>query len=146
MEGKEALNKYKKFLLMPNRYRDTEAVLNLRVISGFSGWSLRDDLINALGLTVGDTIECDTETVDEETTEMLSERLRKIDLIAEHENAEWLVNNVTHIGTVIKVHVKFLCKLVPMQRDQPQEMIKVALILVKGIESSPPRGIYRSRQ
>lgn len=143
LDGKEALNRYKKFLLMPNRYRNTEAILNLRVISGFSGWLLRDDLISALGLTVGDTIECDTETIDEETTEMLSDTLRKIDLFADNENAEWLVNNVTHIGTVIKVHVKFVCKLVPTQRDPSQEMIKVALILIKGIESTPPSVIYK---
>lgn len=143
LSEKEALNRYKKFLLMPNRYHGTEAILMLRVISGFSGWTLRDDLIKSLGLTVGDTIECDTVSVDEETNEMLTSDLRKIDLFADQDNAEWLVNNVTHIGTIIKVHVKFVCKLIKDVRNPSEEILKVALVLIKGIEATPPKIIYK---
>lgn len=139
LEGKEALNAYKKFLLMPNRYRDAEAIISLRVNSGFSGWMLRDDLVTTLGLTLGDTVQCDVISVDDETNEMLSESLREIDLFADGENAEWLVDNVTHTGTILKVHVKFVCKIVRgITRNPDQEVLKVALIMIKGLGATPP--------
>lgn len=143
LDGKEALNAFKKFLLMPNRYRDIEAILSVQVTSGFSGWMLKDDLVTTLGLTLGDTVQCNVIAVDNEINEMLSESLREIDLFADGENAEWLVDNVTHTGTILKARVKFVCKKVRGITINPeQEVLKVALVLLKGIEATPPSVIY----
>lgn len=138
LEGKEALHALKKFLLMPNHYQNREAIISLEVTSGFSGWTLKDELVTALGLTIGATIECDTHVVDDDTNQMLSDSSREIDLFADGDNASWLIDNVTHKGCVIKAHVKFFSKKIRgITSNANAEVLKVALILVKGLDVTP---------
>lgn len=139
LEGKEASHALKKFLLMPNRYQNREAIISLKVTSGFSGWRLKDEIVIALGLTLGDTIECDTNVVDDDVNQMLSDSLREINLFADGDNATWLIDNVTHKGCIIKAHVKFVSKKIRgITSNANAEVLKVALVLVKGLDVTPP--------
>lgn len=125
---------------MPNRYQNREAIIPLKITSGFAGWRLKDELVMSLGLTLGDTIECDTNVVDSDVNQMLSDSLKEIDLFADGDNATWLVDNVTHKGSIIKAYVKFVSKKIRgITSDADAEVLKVALILVKDLDVTPPK-------
>ena len=80
--GQEAKQIFRKFVLRPIRYDRKEIVLPVKIISGFSGWRLKEKIVSAIGLTVGDTISCDinvkADTADTESMDMLNESLSKI--------------------------------------------------------------------
>lgn len=45
-----------KKILLPDRYKDRETKVRLMLRNKFCGWTLKDELVISLGLTVGDAI------------------------------------------------------------------------------------------
>ena len=92
------------------RYDRKEIVLPVKIISGFSGWRLKEKIVSAIGLTVGDTISCDinvkADTADTESMDMLNESLSKFSLYAEGINADWLESIVTHLNQTVEVKLR----------------------------------------
>lgn len=108
--GQEAKQIFRKFVLRPIRYDRNEIVLPVKIISGFSGWTLKEKIVSAIGLTVGDTISCDinvkADTADTESMDMLNESLSKFSLYAEGINADWLESTVTHLNQTVEVKLR----------------------------------------
>lgn len=55
-ELEEGAKLCEKFLLLPDRYKDRETKVRLMLRNKFCGWTLKDELVVSLGLTVGDTV------------------------------------------------------------------------------------------
>ena len=108
--GDEAIEIFRKFVLRPLRYDRKEIILPITIASGFSGWRLKEKIVSAIGLTVGDTISCDINVQQNIAVSiyqnMLNESLSKFSLYAEGINADWLEAAVNHINQTIEVRLR----------------------------------------
>lgn len=106
----------KKFILRPIRYDRQEIILPVTVSCGFSGWRLKERIISAIGLTIGDTISCDinirANLAGSAYYNMLNESLNRFSIYAEGINADWLETNVTHINQVIELRLRLRAVMV----------------------------------
>ena len=112
----KAVEILKKFILRPIRYDRQEIVLPVTVSSGFSGWRLKERIISAIGLTIGDTISCDinirANLASSAYYNMLNESLNRFSIYAEGIHADWLETNVTHINQVIELRLRLRAVMV----------------------------------
>ena len=116
------------FCLRPNKYANQTAVVRLHINSKWGGWKLRDDLVERLGLEIGDTIST---SVTPEYTEGLSNEVEDIDLFASGSGAEWLIMNKVTMGTIIDCEVSFSYVKVPIGING-KESYRASLIFEKG--------------
>lgn len=112
----KAVEILKKFILRPIRYDRQEIILPVTVSCGFSGWRLKERIISAIGLTIGDTISCDinirANLAGSAYYNMLNESLNRFSIYAEGINADWLETNVTHINQVIELRLRLRAVMV----------------------------------
>lgn len=94
-------NSIKRFILRPAKYQGIEGILSMRVKSEIKGSSLKDDIVRAFGLELGNTLSVDVEILEDERKEI---NKRTISIYADGACADWLeeVSN----GCVIKAQVK----------------------------------------
>lgn len=138
LEGKEAVDAFKKFNLMPVRYNGIEAILDMVVLGGFSGWRVKSSLIESLGMRVGDCVQVEVGLENQDIYNVLDDPT--IDLFADSDDAQWLVDNVTGRGTVVTAHVRFVSSVVKGITEDPEaEVTKPSLVLMRGIASTQPR-------
>lgn len=130
---------FERFWLQPARYMDCEVKLRLRLNKKFGGWKVKDELVEELGLQVGDCINTE---VSVKLGPSIIDDDGDTDLFADGEAAEWLVNSVLNDpdnkgqveGRVIDCLVKFsYCRAPVGPKDK--EINKVTLILIKGLKS-----------
>ena len=62
-ELEEGAKLCEKFLLLPDRYKDRETKVRLMLRNKFCGWTLKDELVVSLGLTVGDTVSVEVSII-----------------------------------------------------------------------------------
>ena len=127
---RQGSEKFQRFWLRPAKLSGDVVPLRLRINTKWNGWKVKDELIRALGLEVGDTIST-------EITPMLSDEIidhgDDTDLFAAGEAADWLLENAPKAGSVIDCFVRFSYCKAPIGADD-KVVNKVSLILVKGIQ------------
>lgn len=103
---------FKRFILLPERYKGKEAVLRIRMDGGFSGWRLRDEMFDAFRVKNGDSIFGNDATVFGIDLSDVEERTQIIDFFAEGKNADWILDNDITNGTVFEGRFQFLYETV----------------------------------
>lgn len=134
---KEGAEMFEKFWLQPKRYRNKEVSVRLRLNKKLGGWKLKDDLVQELGLSVGDCINTEVSVL---LGPGIIDDNGDTDLFADGQAAEWLIDTVLHNkehpaiveGCVIDCVVRLVYGEAPVGRNN-KNINKISLILVRGI-------------
>lgn len=125
----EGAYKFEQFWLRPSKFVGETVPLRLRINNKWGGWKVKDELIRALGLEVGDTIS--TEVTIKLTKGIIDDN-DDTDLFASGEGADWLLENAATLGSVVDCFVRFSYCKAPVGRNE-KVINKVSLVFVKGI-------------
>lgn len=140
---------FKRFILLPERYKGKEVVLRVRMDGGFSGWRLRDEMFEAFQVKNGDAILCNDATVFGVDLSDIEEKVRAIDFFAEGKNADWLLDNGITNGIIFEGKFRFLYEIVPDAASRsfgPVDAKIAMLLLLEGIRVIGPDSQYKSRR
>lgn len=123
-----------KFLLRPVRYQDIEFEVTMKVVSELSGSTLKDDIVKALGLELGNTLSVNVNILRENGTLLSNQR---ISIYADKENADWLENVLP--GNIIKANVKTaFCEIKELSSWDEGRILRntsyLGLIVKKGLD------------
>lgn len=123
-----------KFLLRPARYQDIEFEVTMKVVSELSGSTLKDGIVKALGLELGNTLSVNVNILRENGT-LLSNR--QISIYADKESADWLENVLP--GNIIKANVKTaFCEIKELSSWDEGRILRntsyLGLIVKKGLD------------
>lgn len=121
---------FEKFWLRPGRYADQKAAIRLRINKKWGGWKVKDELVTAVGLEVGDTIS--TEITPYFTSGIIDDD-NDTDLFASGKGADWLLDNKVSAGTVIDCVVRFDYSQVPVGLNG-KVINKISLVFEEGIK------------
>ena len=125
---------FERFWLRPQRFAGKIIPIRLRINKKFSGWKVKDDLIRAVGLTVGDCISTE---VSVQLGQNLIDDDGDTDLFADGDGADWLLNQVTTAkiveGCVIDCYVRLVYCRAPVGLNS-KLINKASLIFVDGIK------------
>ncbi|MCD7843453.1 MAG: DUF4062 domain-containing protein [Clostridiales bacterium] len=120
---------FEKFWLRPSRYAGETVPLRLQINKKWGGWKVKDELVEGVGLEVGDTIN--TEVIVDLTKGIINGG-DDTDLFAGGDGADWLLDNEVIPGDTIECYVRFANCRAPI--GQNGKIINtVALVFVKGI-------------
>lgn len=117
------------FWLRPKLYKDQIVTIRLRINKKWGGWKLKDELVELLGLEVGDTISTEV------TPLFMSGRIDDaddMDLFATGKGADWLLEHDVKMGSIIDCRVRFSYSKVPVGANG-KEVNKASLIFEEGI-------------
>lgn len=124
---------FRRFLLLPERYKNKEAILRIRMDGGFSSWTLRDEMFNAFHVKNGDSIFGNEATVFGVNLDDIDEKAQVIDFFAEGKNADWVLDNNITNGTIFEGKFKLSYETVVTEDSKTSAGMKVAaLILIEG--------------
>ena len=124
---------FKRFLIIPGRYRNKEVFLRVRVSSKFSTWMVKDELFQAYNLNRDDTVHCDNGAyvIGGDFSDVKKDGIG-IDLFAEGKNADWLLDNGITLGTIFEGVFKLCYEYVSGISSAGRIIGMAALVLVKG--------------
>ena len=123
---------FKRFLLLPDRYAGTEAVLRVRMDGTFSTWMRKECFFEAFGVKAGDTIIGGRTYVLGINMEDIDRDGQYVDFYAEGKEADWILENEVSTGVVFEAKFRFAYETVNFTENN--ENLKVAaLILLDGI-------------
>lgn len=118
-----------RFCLLPKKHENQSVTIRLKINGKWVGWRLRDEVVNALELEVGNTI---TTSVLPQYTCGLSSDVDNMDLFVSGDGIEWLIEHKVTTGTCIDCQVRFTYKKIPSVSNR--DGINVAcLVFEKGI-------------
>ena len=120
---------FEQFWLRPKKYENQTAQIRLRINRKWGGWKIKDELVESLGLEVGNTIS--TEVTPLLTSNIIDDD-NDTDLFASGEGADWLLKNGVCVGTVVDCKVRFSYFKAPFGKNG-QEVYAIALVFVEGI-------------
>lgn len=125
---------FRKYLLRPLKYNGVEGELFIRIVSDFSGSTLKDNILCEFGLEIGDTISNYGYVLDENKNDLFSER--KVSIYADGECADWLEQ--VNVGDIIRAKIKLaFCSFKEVSRYDGGTILKdssyLGLIIVKGL-------------
>lgn len=123
---------FKRFILLPERYKNEVITLRIRVDGSFGSWKQRDVLFEAYDLPPGDTLRIkdviaygvDFMDVDSEAT--------TIDMYAEGKNADWILDSSVTKGSIVEGRFKLLYETIEDITVSGDAKI-AALLMVEGI-------------
>lgn len=143
----EGARRFELFWLRPSRCAGQEAVLRIRINSKFSGWRLKDELVESLGLTVGDTVNAEVSVLFGPDIIADSD---DIDLFADGDAATWLLESIIESGSpegcVLDVRVRFVYKEAPVGGPTGRSVGKASLVLIEGIRFVGSDGVPRQAE
>lgn len=137
---------FKRFILLPERYKGKEAILRIKMDGGFSGWRLRDAMFDAFYVKNGDSILGNDATVIGIDFSDIDEKARIIDFFAEGKNADWLLDNGITNGMIFEGRFRFLYETVESRSLEDSDIKIAMLLLLEGIRVIGPDSQYRSRR
>ena len=128
---KEGAKKFEMFWLRTKKMsnEDVEVVLRMRINKKWGGWKLKDEVVESVGLEIGDTINTEVSIL---YGPGLIADSGDTDLFASGEGADWLLENEVSEGSVIDAKVKFIYSKAPVGGTLGKEIWKLSLVLVKG--------------
>lgn len=141
-ELKEGTKLFEGFWLRPKQYVNKTVPLRLRINKKWGGWKIKDELVNSLGLEVGDTIS--TEVTPLFMSELIDDE-NDTDMFASGAGADWLLSNNVGIGTIIDCTVRFVYAKAPIGPNG-KEINKVSLVFENGISVFGIAKEYVSKQ
>lgn len=123
---------FEMFWLRPRRYAGKDAMVRLMLTGKLGGWKLKDELVESLGMAVGDCINVE---VDVLMGPGIIDDNGDTDLFADGEQAEWLIDAVmgagSAVGTTIDCKVRFVYDSVPVGMGSKM-VSKISLVLLEG--------------
>lgn len=125
-------NIYKKFLILPERYKNNEVFLRLRVEGVYGSWKQRDVLFEAYDLRPGDALRInDVISLGADLSDIDSEGCY-LDLYAEGKAADWLLDNEVGRGSIFEGKFRLMYEVV---RDITShgDAKMAALLLTEGV-------------
>lgn len=125
---KQGAKDFETFWLRPKKMASKEAIIQMRINKKWGGWKLKDELVEALGLEVGDTINTEVTVLNGPG---LIGNADDVDLFASGKGADWLLEKCISKGAIINAKVKFLYSSVPIGRDD-RVIWKVSLLFEEG--------------
>lgn len=130
----EGARRFELFWLRPSRCAGQEAALRIRINSKLSGWRLKDELVESLGLTVGDTVNAEVSVL---FGPGIIEDSDDVDLFADGDAATWLLESIIESGSpegcILDVRVRFVYKEAPVGGPMGRSVGKASLVLIEGI-------------
>ena len=126
---REGAHRFEQFWLRPSKFVGETVPLRIRINKKWGGWKVKDELISALGLDVGDTIS--TEVTAQLTKDIIDDD-DDTDLFATGDGADWLLENAPIPGSIIDCYVRFSYCKAPVGVNN-KVINKVSLVFVKGI-------------
>lgn len=130
----EGANKFERFWLRPQRMAGQIIPIRLRINKKFGGWKVKDELIRAVGLTVGD---CITTEVSVQLGNNIIDDDGDTDLFADGEGADWILDQVSAAGVVegciLDCFVRLIYCRAPVGVNNKM-VNKASLAFVKGIK------------
>ena len=124
---------FKRFLILPGRYRNKEVFLRIRVSSKFSTWMVKDELFQAYNLNRNDTVHCSdgAYVIGVDLSDIKKSGIG-LDLFAEGKNADWMLDNGVTLGTVFEGVFRLCYENVSGISSAGRTIGMAALVLVKG--------------
>lgn len=130
----DGARRFELFWLRPSRYAEQEATLRIRLNGKFSGWKLKDELVESLGLTVGDTVNVEVSVLL--GPEIIADP-DDVDLFADGDAATWLLDSVVDSGSpngyVMDVRARFVYREAPVGGPTGRSVGKASLVLLEGV-------------
>lgn len=130
---RDGANKFERFWLRPQRLAGRMVPVRLRINKKFGGWKVKDELIRAVGLTVGD---CITTEVSVQLGNNIIDDVGDTDLFADGEGADWILDQVTNAGVVEGCIIDCFVRLIYCRAPVGQNgrmVNKASLAFVSGI-------------
>ena len=131
--GNEELGKAAKefeiFWLRPKKMHLHETVLRMKINKRWGGWKLKDELVESLGLEIGDTINTEVSILE---APGLIDDTDDTDLFASGDGADWLLENDIGRGSIIDAKVRFVYAQAPVGGRDGRFIWKISLVLVEG--------------
>lgn len=123
----------RKFVLRPLRYQGIEVELSMKVVSGLKGSNLKDDIVKAFGLELGDTLSYEVNILGKNGEILVN---RKISVYADKGNADWLEKVLP--GSIISARIKTaFCAIKELSSWDEGRMLRntsyLGLIIIKGL-------------
>lgn len=137
---------FKRFILLPERYKGKEAILRIKMDGGFSGWRLRDAMFDAFHVKNGDAILGNDATVIGIDFSDIDEKARIIDFFGEGKNADWLLDNGITNGMIFEGRFRFLYETVESISLEDPDIRIAMLLLLEGIRVIGPDSQYKNRR
>lgn len=122
---------YRRFVLLPERYKDRDAVLRIRFDGKFGTWLVREALFDAFGLNRGDTLFCNDVSVLGVDFSDIDDDATTIDMFAEGKCADWILDNNITLGSIIEAKFRLAYEFV--QGDKRSGYKKAVLIMKEGL-------------
>ena len=117
------------FWLRPKKMTSHETVLRMKINRKWGGWKLKDDLIESIGLEIGDTINTEVSVLNGPG---LIADSGDTDLFASGAGADWLLQNNIGIGSIIDAKVRFIYSQAPVGGREGRDVWKISLVFVEG--------------
>ncbi|MDR0898449.1 MAG: DUF4062 domain-containing protein [Oscillospiraceae bacterium] len=124
---------FKRFLILPGRYKNRSAFLRVRVSSKYSTWIVKDELFSAFNLNHDDAIHCNdgAHIIGIDLSDVQKEGVR-LDLFAEGKNADWLLDNGVTLGTIFEGTFKLCYENVKGISSGDRVIGMAAVVLLSG--------------
>ena len=122
---------FRRFLLLPERYKNQEVTLRVRLDGKFGTWLIREALFDAFNIKPGDAIFLNDICVLGVDYSDLDEDSTAIDAFAEGINADWIIENNLTTGSVFEGIFRLGYEDVPRPNSN-EHYKKASLILIKG--------------
>lgn len=130
---RDGANEFERFWLRPQRLAGKMIPVRLRINKKFGGWKVKDELIKAIGLTLGD---CITTEVSVLLGNNIIDDEGDTDLFADGEGADWILDQVINIGVVegciIDCYVRLVYCRAPIG-EKGKMINNASLVFVSGI-------------
>ena len=124
---------FKRFLILPGRYKNKEVYLRVRISSTFSTWIVKDELFRAYNLNRDDTVHCnDGAYVVGVDLSDINKSGVGVDLFAEGKNADWMLDNNITLGTIFEGTFRLAYENVEGIARGDRIIGIAALVLIKG--------------
>lgn len=127
---------FAKFIKRPERYKDTETILRVRMDGKYGDARLREEVYEAFNMPIGNALYLNDlfvlgTNIDVDTDGWL------IDCFAKDTSADWLEENEVTTGTTFEAKFKFAYELVEngghILGGLPKDVWQVKLIMLEGI-------------
>ena len=130
---REGADIFERFWLRPQRLAGRIIPVRLRINKRFSGWKVKDELIRAVGCTVGD---CITTEVSIQLGNNIIDDEGDTDLFADGDGADWILDQIANAGVVegciIDCYVRLIYCRAPVGGNNKM-VNKASLVFVSGV-------------
>lgn len=135
----EGAKLYRKFLLVPERLKNTEVLLRVRMDGQFANnFIRRDELFDAYKLKKGDTVVAESVIPVGIDYSDINNDAAYLDLYAEGKHADWIIDNGITTGVIFEGRFKLVYELIEgvaqnKANSKPFASKIPALILIEGL-------------